>query len=288
MKARLSLFASAIVGLFWLVQAQAAVNAYSCNNCTEVQYTSKAKSVAQQYNMGTPLSPYAYIYDKTRGNLRKYSVEREAIPGGYEYIVENVSPTPTEANVWAQTYTALAANGGQSTFFVNLDAVNNTSMPDRSSSVFDFAQTTAFQNDLSDWLKLGPNPPTVNSVGLTTVAIINLAAGFFLHSDAISITATIYTVDHCRIELQWTAGQTHFKMIGAIDVNNNDIPIVSAGIPGQYRLRTGSSGPFFDYLSNHFGVSIYGPNTCTNGILACVGDGQQNYSCQWVTCGGVP
>jgi len=287
-KVRLGLFASAMFGLLWLAQAQATIDAYSCNNCTEAQYTSKAKSVAQQYNMGTPLSPYAYIYDKTHGNFRKYSVDREAIPGGYQYLVENVSPTASETNVWMQIDTALAANGGQSTFFVNLDAVNNPSMPDRGSSVFDFAQTSAFRNDLSNWLMLGPNPPTVNSVGLTSVAIINLAAAIFLHSDVISITATIYTVDHGRIEMQWTAGQTHFTMIGAIDVNDNDIPIVSAGIPGQYRLRTGSSGPFFDYLSDHFGVSIYGANTCTNGILACVGNGNQNYSCQWVTCGGVP
>jgi hypothetical protein len=100
-----------MVGLFWLAQAQAAINAYSCNNCTEAQYTSKAQSVAQQYNMGTPLSPYAYIYDKTHGNFRKYSVERDAIPGGYQYFVENVSPTASETNVWTQTYTAVTANG---------------------------------------------------------------------------------------------------------------------------------------------------------------------------------
>jgi hypothetical protein len=287
---KLSPFALAAVGMFWLAQAQAVIDAYSCNNCSEAQYANKAQSIAQQYNLGTPLSPYAYVYDKTRGNFRKYSVEREPIPGGYEYIVESISPTTAETNTWTQIDTAMAANGEKSTFFVNLDAVNNPNMPDRSSSVFDFARTSAFQNDMSDWLKLGPAPPTVTSIGLTTAAVFNLAGAIFLHSDVISITVTIYTVDHGRMEFHWTAGETHFSLIGAIDVNNNNVPIVDTSIPGQYRLRTGSSGPFFDYLNNQFHsqITIYGPNTCINGMFACTGDGNHNYSCQWVTCGGVP
>ena len=58
-------------------------------------------------------------------------------PGGYEYFVENVPPTPSEVSVRMQT--GIAANGDRSTFFVNLDAVNNPSMPRQ--YVFEFAQS---------------------------------------------------------------------------------------------------------------------------------------------------
>jgi hypothetical protein len=106
--------------LLWLMQAHAAMNAYACNDCTQAQYREKAASVVAEY--GTTLRPYAYIYDKTRGVLRKYSVSPKAVAGGYQYVLDDIAPTASESDIWNEIREAIAANGGKSIFRVELDA----------------------------------------------------------------------------------------------------------------------------------------------------------------------
>jgi hypothetical protein len=286
-------FVFACIACFFacFTSAHAIVIAYKCNGCTESEYVDKARSIAAQNNLGTHLNPYAYIYDLAQGNLRKYAMSREQIPGGVEYLAEPIPLDPAESNLWTQAHEAIEANGGHSTFFLNIDATTSTGMPDRGTSAYDIVQTGAFQNDISDWLLYGTNhPPTlIASLTLTTVSLVGMAMQIVLKSDPFAFSVNIHTADHGQVEFHWESGFAHANLVGALDVNNNTIPLTPEKIPGQYRLRTGSGGPFFDYLTNRFGsqVLINGPNVCINGMFAC-SNSAAGYSCQWVTCGGVP
>src|SRR6185312_2148414 len=120
-------------------------------------------------------------------------------------------------------------NGGSSAFFLNIDAVGNPGMPDRNASAFDIAQTGAFQADISDWLLFGSNhPPTLaQSIAMTTVSLVAIGAQIVLKADPFSITANIHTVDHGQVRFHWESGYSEAQLIGAVDVNNNPIPMTS-------------------------------------------------------------
>ncbi|HVT33484.1 MAG TPA: hypothetical protein VHE32_12600 [Rhodanobacteraceae bacterium] len=209
------------------------MSAYACNDCTQAQYRAKAASAAEEYGFGTAPLPYAYVYDKTRGALRKYSVSRKAVSGGYEYVLGDVAPTASERGLWNEIRDAIAANGGKSVFRVELDAANDPGIPDRGSSISDFAQTSAFRNDISDWLTSGADAPAVAPTRLTTVALVQLSRIVVLHEDPVSIEATIRTVDRGRLTLFWTAGETHFAAIAASDANGGDVSIAGSAAAEQ-------------------------------------------------------
>jgi hypothetical protein len=269
--------------------ANAAVTAYACNNCTEAAYSNKALQVAQQYNLGTPLNKYAYIYDIGHGNLRKYLVTKEPDEGGYEYFVELVTPTTSESNTWVNYHAAIAANGGSNNYFLNVDARTNPDVPDRTHTVYEFVETSAYINDVSDYLLNPSNSPIVLvDLSLSAASLTSLVTQFSLTSNPFSLTVTLDTVDNGKLALQWQAGTNHYTLIGALDNENNTVPLVNNQVGGQhYRLGSGNANGFINYLQDHFGIVVINPNTCVNGIMACAGN-DSAYSCQWVTCGGVP
>ncbi|HVV97928.1 MAG TPA: hypothetical protein VHC92_12370 [Rhodanobacteraceae bacterium] len=217
--------------LLWLMQAHAAMNAYACNDCTQAQYREKAASVVAEY--GTTLRPYAYIYDKTRGVLRKYSVSPKAVAGGYQYVLDDIAPTASESDIWNEIREAIAANGGKSIFRVELDAANDPGIPDRGSSISDFARTSAFRNDISDWLTSGADAPPVAPTHLTTAVLVQLSRVASLHDDPLSIEASIRTVDHGLLKLLWTSSETHFVAVSASDANGGDVSIAGSATTEQ-------------------------------------------------------
>jgi hypothetical protein len=218
-----------LTALLWLMQAHAAMNAYACNDCTPAQYREKAASVAAEY--GTTSRTYAYVHDKTEGELRKYSGSHKAVAGGY--VLVDIAPTASEVGIWNEIREAIAANGGKSIFHVELDAANDPGIPDRGSSISDFARTSAFRNDISDWLTSGADAPAVAPTQLTTAALVQLSRAAFLHDDTISIEATIRTVDHGRLKLLWTSGETHFVAVSASDANGDDVSIAGSAAAEQ-------------------------------------------------------
>ena len=96
--------------------AHAALQAISCNACTQAQYDTKAYNdvVGRQQAQG-----FTAVYDLTNNQLIKYTVAREPKVGGWQYTVEQTSATSAEINAWNVERSAIARNSGSSMFFAH-------------------------------------------------------------------------------------------------------------------------------------------------------------------------
>lgn len=278
-----------LFALAWTAQASAAVHATRCNACSASQYYTTAVNWARSHNLAIG---FAYVYDLTYGNYKKYSISREPAAGGqWTYYLQDVALTAEESSTWTQAKAAVQANGDHSTFFAHIDARTDGTVPDRNATVYDILLTGAYQNDLSQFILFGPNSHiTVNNIGLTTLSVVQLASSVILDSDIFSMTVTIVTTDGGLIDFHWESGTNHMTVTRALDANGNPIPLTNAQIAGRYRLGPNREPLFRDYLRGKFGGDItFGTTVCNNGILACVkvGGPGGGYSCDWISCGGV-
>lgn len=264
------------------VNAHAAIKATRCNSCSEAQYQATAynDAVARHQAAG-----YTFVYDRNSGQFRKFAVEREPGGGGtYTYTVYSVSSNQGEIDAWTSAKSALAANGGSSTFFgvVNQSA---SGFPVPGAKTVDVVWTSAYRNQISNWLIGTNNNIYVVSGILTLASVINAASQIVLQQDVFSTTITIVMNDGGQLRFQWVAGQSSAVLVAAMDADLNDIPMQLDHVPGQYIFSHDNGPAFVDYLSDRWAIKV---NVCLNGTLACSGDGHQNYSCTWIHCGGVP
>jgi hypothetical protein len=262
--------------------ADAVIKPTRCNSCSEAQYQATAYSDAVARHQA---GGYTFVYDKIYGQLRKFAVEREPAGGGtYNYNVYSVPADQSEIGAWTNAKSALAANGGSSNFFGVVNQ-NASGFPVSGAKTVDVVWTSAYRNQISNWLIGTNNNIYVVSGILTFAAVINAAAQIILQQDIFSTTITIVMNDGGQLKFQWTAGQSSATLISAMDADMNDIPMQLGDVPGQYIFSHDDGPVFVNYIDDRWGIKV---NVCLNGTLACSGDGHQNYSCTWVHCGGVP
>ncbi len=267
--------------------AYAAIQANRCNACSEAQYETTAMNIASQNGQGRG---YVYIYDLISHNFRKFSIESEPMAGGYQYTAIPADRTAQEDAAWTAADHAVTANGGRANFFGHIDArTTKLGLPDRNASSFDIMLTTAYQNDISNWLLNASQTPLLNDGINTLNSLFSTALSIVLKQDLFSVTLTLTTADGGTIDFFWEVGYNHTTITRALDPDGNNIPLHGADIPGHYRFGTGHEPNFRDYLGGRFGsnVAFGGSLVCVNGILACT-NSAAGYSCQWFSCGGVP
>lgn len=133
--------------------AHAAIQADRCDACSEAQYETTAMNIASANGQGRG---YVFIYDLINHNFRKFSIAREPRSGGWQYFVTLEGQTAQETTAWTVEEHALTANGGRSNFFRHVDSrTTNLNVPHRNETSFNIMLTSAYQNDLSDWLLHG-------------------------------------------------------------------------------------------------------------------------------------
>jgi hypothetical protein len=212
-------------------------------------------------------------------------VEREpGGGGGYVYTVYSVPPAQSEINAWTSAKSAMAANGGSSTFFGAVGQ-NSPGFPVPNAKTVDVVWTSSYRNQISNWLIGTNNNIYVISGILTLASVINTAGQIILQQDIFSTTITIVMNDGGQLKFQWVAGQSTATLISAMDADLNDIPMQLNQVPGQYIFSHDNGPAFINYIDDRWAIKV---SVCLNGTLACSGDGQQNYSCTWVHCGGIP
>jgi hypothetical protein len=217
--------------------------------------------------------------------FRKYAVEREPAGNGtYTYTVYPVTPTATESNNFSTYRAEIVANGGGSAFF-GIAHQSDHGFPVGNATSEDVVWTSSYRNQIATFLTTPGSNVALNAGVLTLDAVFNLVASIVLKSDVISVTTTVYMNDGGRLVFQWTAGQVMATLVSAMDADMNDIPLDKAHVPGQYIFSHNEGPNFVNYLNSRWSSNI---PVCTNGTLACTGDGHENFSCEWVHCGGIP
>jgi len=271
-----------LVGLASTSLAGAAIHPTRCNSCTEAQYQTTAYNDAVAAHQATG---YTYVYDMNFNHFRKYAVEREPAGNGtYTYTVYPVTPTVTESNNFATYRAEIVANGGSSTFF-GISHNSDSGFPIHNVTSEDVVWTSSYRNQIASYLTTPGSDVALNAGALTLDAVFNLVAYIVLKNDAISVTTTVYMDDGGQLVFQWTVGQLVATLTSAMDADMNDIPLDKGHVPGQYIFNHNEGPNFVNYLNARWGSNI---PVCVNGTLACTGDGNTNFSCAWVHCGGVP
>ena len=241
--------------------------AIMCNSCTALELKNAATSIAARSSSG-----YVYTFDSATGVATQYSVVLSQKQGGL--VAQLVGPAPNQIHQALVTQTqAVAENAGSPHFIMHF---GYNQLPDPTASTFDVVEFSAIQNDISSAL-LGPSLLS-NMDGLIT-ALQNV----FLTNLVITIDADISRPDGGTVTFEWTNGQVVDTLVKAVDQNNNTIPLTISQVPGKYRFGNGGSGPFGDYLHDHFGIDITGVNVCVNGYLACITGGSET-TCEYVHC----
>ena len=260
----------------------AAIKPTRCNSCTEGQYQNTAYNDAVARHQA---SGYAYVYDKNFNQFRKFAVEREpGANGTYIYTVYSVPPAASDVGAWTGAKSAMAANGGSSSFF-GATGQNTPGFPVPNAKTVDVVWTSSYRNQISNWLIGTNNSIYVVSGILTLASVINTAGQIILQQDVFSTTITIVMNDGGQLKFQWVAGQSSATLISAVDADLNDIPMQLNQVPGQYIFSHDNGPAFINYIGDRWNINVA---VCLNGTLACTGDGQQDYSCTWVHCGGAP
>lgn len=266
--------------------AAAAVTATRCNACSATQYYTAGVNWAREHNMARG---YVFVYDVPAGQMKKYNVEREPGAGGvWFYTLTEVALTSQQASTWAQAKQVLQSNSG-STFFATVDARNNPSLPAHDATAYEVALTGAYRTDIDDYLMQQSSSIPLNSLGLTTTSLFNIASVFLLEQDVWTWTITWITADGGKIDFQWKAGFNHTTITRMIDADGNPIPVDEDDIVGRYRIGAGHELGFRDYMNGRFGGQIEwgATNVCTNGTFACT-RAAGVYTCEWFRCGGTP
>ncbi|MDR3387048.1 MAG: hypothetical protein P4L92_08360 [Rudaea sp.] len=216
--------------------------ATECNNCSNVQLYNAA--------IAGPLVGVQYFYDLTLHQITAWQASKEPNgKGGYIYDATQVTvPAPIAAafanfNNGVVTYGRAAMN---STVTINVNS-KMTGFPSALTnvSVYGIIETSAYQNDISDWIMTAGNPqfstPLATGLNQSVWGVLSSLSSIIFKNDVFSATINVTLSDGSRVTFSWKAS-TDPTFTSARDVNNNTIPLNLSAFPQNYVFNNDPAG----------------------------------------------
>ncbi len=260
------------------------VVASACYACTNAQFNQMAANLAASQRAG-----YFFLYNLQNGDFRKYHIEADPIPGGYNYYADEQTPSTSEQASWDAADQSIGNNHGSSTFISRV-TTSGDQFPDPGITAFDVASTGAYVKDISDWLTTGygKGSPIQGDIADTVNTVASIMSQIILNQNPLTITVIVTFQDGTQAYFYYAAGYVDWVLTKAYDKSNNPIPLTYSTIPNTYIFRNGDNGNGLgNFLNNHYGLGLSVP-TCYNGTLACVRYGNDQVSCTWNHCDPTP
>lgn len=236
----------------------------TCNGCTALD--SKNAATNAYYNVigAGGYTYYVYVWDDTAQTMTQYEMLINQRQGGLvAHAIGTASSDITQA--YQQAVTAVAQNGGSAVFNQRIGWTDpNYPAQDKQLNSYDFAQNSAAQNDISDWM--------VSYYGLSPghTGPLSFIYQIFIGSSPYTVRLEIVLADG-GIAVMYFDG-AKFGLTEVTDAYNNQVPLSPDKVPGQYRGGVGDAGNGIGgYIRDRFGYNFSGVSTCVNYTLACTG-----------------
>jgi hypothetical protein len=264
--------------------AQAAAVAVPCNACT----SSEASQVARGKGAGVH-----YVYDFNNAVLRKFEVyiERDAVPGQYTTIVEELPVEAGHANYFAMLVSARRDFGQLSSIVVPITIGPGDVSPrgtDLSGiAATDVLRTGQIRGDLFDFILAQQNlifsrNGLPSNVAANLVGLLQSLDKVFTQGELLNVTLKVTFSDGSKITLTLGDGGTvAIVPRTAWDRDNNPIPDANVvDFAGAFNFSSSSTRERFVAVAEQYGIVISGP-AGDKLSLSCSWDGT-TLTCKFV------
>lgn len=256
-------------------QVYSRVKGLACNGCSYPLYEQKAISAG----IGKHL-----VYDLPGDQLQYFEVERERYGANGSWLYTAV---PTQVPIDLQTWferarAAWTQNGGTPqaldvAVHVKVGDLKNLASRSRGLNGYGVVETSQAQNDIADCIQAGCflNGGGHDTVASNIVGLLQAAAGIFMNDNSTKLTVVVTMDDGSKVTFTWTNGDARPVFLGAVDANNNTIPLQPGDVGahgGTYSFESyHPDRDSFAKLMNMYGISV----SVSQGVwaVACVRTG---------------